>query len=889
MQCFEKFTVQQVLCALKQQTGRPGGAPDAAAGVPCAARQTRDGGSVCEGTGLSMRDQVTQRIQEVPREASFDMLDRVLASAGMGAWRWRPGEQHLEVSPVAAGLLGLGDASTLAMVQLPERFIPQDRPRLQSLFTAPDPDSQLPSLVLRRLSESGELQWLRISGCSVAMQRARAAELLGTIEDVSAMAMDALAMAACFSGEPLLHLVASTSGTVTWVNEAWETVLGVCPAQLQGRPLLELLHPDDRERTASELERTLALTSAEAMQGTAGRAHLASLAGDTGTVSGNYEFSNRYRHSDGSYRIIQWSAVLLVDEQLLYGIGRDITQHRETERRLEEVAAVFSSTGEGVIITDTDGMIRDVNAAFTRITGYTAEEVRGRNTAVLASGRHDARFFSEMWKELRDKGIWRGEMWNRRKDGEIYPQRMTLSRIRAENGEERGYVSVFSDVSGIKKAEEQLQFLAYHDPLTKLPNRELVKEHLSHAIARCRRSGNKLALMFLDLDGFKNVNDSLGHLAGDNLLQQAAERLQQALRAEDSIGRIGGDEFVIMIEGVQQDADVAPVAEKVVQALRPAFHIEGREVSVSGSLGISLYPDDGESVTTLMRNADSAMYSAKDGGRDQYRFYSQQLTTRAFEHVLLDNALRAALEREEFRVAYQPQVNLESGQIIGLEALLRWQHPAMGTMAPGRFIPHAERCGLITPIGNWVMETACRQGVHWLEQGLDFGHVAVNVAAPQFAAEDFLESVNDCLRRTGLPPHHLELEITESILLRDSLGAIQRMRDLRALGVRFSIDDFGTGYSSLSYLNRMPIDRLKLDRSFVSHITTETSDQIIAEAVVALGKAMSISVLAEGVETQQQAEMLLGMGCVQGQGFRYSIPLYPDRLEPFLFRHCRRS
>jgi len=822
-----------------------------------------------------------------PREhAALAGLSQVLGSAGIGAWCWHPSSEHIELSATAAELLGLHQ-QRIAVMSVVEQVIPNDRKRLESILRRWHGGEDNSPLVVRILRPTGQLDWLRISGHCAPANSEHERLCQGTVEDISSEARNSLTLAACFPESPLLHLLATADGLVKWVSRGWRDVLGIDLEALRGLQLVELLHPDDVERTSAEFARTLALTDADTGDQLLDGREIRMVSGGAEHVAGRYEFSNRYRHSNGSYRQIHWFAVFLVERGLLYGIGRDITEMDEAQRRLEEVAAVFTSTGEGVLITDHSGAIRDVNDAFTQITGYARDEVRGRNTAMLASGRHDAAFFDKMWNELRTHGIWRGEMWNRRKDGEIYPQRTTISRIRAEGGEERGYVSVFSDISGIKKTEEQLQFLAYHDPLTKLPNRELVKEHLSQAIARCKRSGNKVALMFLDLDGFKNVNDSLGHLAGDNLLQQAALRLQKALRAEDHVARIGGDEFVIMIEGVQRDADVAPVAEKLVQALRAAFLIEGREVSVSGSLGISLFPDDGESVTTLMRNADSAMYSAKEAGRDQFRFYSQQLTTRAFEHVLLDNALRVALEREELRVAYQPQVNLSNGQIIGVEALLRWQHPAMGTVAPGRFIPHAERCGLITGIGNWVMEAACRQGVNWLAQGLQFGHVAVNVAAPQFAADDFLETVSDCLRRTGLPPQLLELEITESILLKDSLGAIQRMCDLRALGVRFSIDDFGTGYSSLSYLNKMPIDRLKLDRSFVSQITTEASDRISAEAVIALGKAMNIRVLAEGIETQQQADTLLAMGCTDGQGFRYSIPLYADRLEPFLFRYCR--
>ena len=564
------------------------------------------------------------------------------------------------------------------------------------------------------------------------------------------------------------------------------------------------------------------------------------------------------------------------------GVLLEVTELRCAQQQLAEAAAAFGSSGEGIVITDERGTIRDVNRAFISITGYRREEAVGRNARLLRSRRHGAGVYRQLRESLRRDGQWRGELWNRRKDGEVFPHMVTVTRI---DDARSGYVAVFTDISRLKDNERQLERLAHYDRLTQLPNRALIVQQLQVALQRAQQRGSGLAVIFMDVDSFKAVNDSLGHVAGDRLLSVAARRLRAALRHEDRVGRIGGDEFLLVIEDLESPQQAARVAEQVIDALRAPVAINGRELTVTASLGISLYPQDGADTEALMSHADAAMYSAKEQGRDTFRFYSQRMTEHAFQHLLLDSALREAQQRGELHLTFQPQVALADKRLTGLEVLLRWHHPVLGIMPPTRFIPHAERTGLIRAIGEWALTAACGQGARWLAAGIDFGTLAVNVSAPQFRDPRFVPTVLRILRETGLPADRLELEITESVLLRDTEELLLHMSQLREAGVRFAIDDFGTGYSSLAYLRRMPIDRLKLDRSFVTELVSDDNARIIAGAVIALGRALGIRVLAEGVEDEAQEILLARLGCTEAQGYRFSMPLFAEKIETIL--HAR--
>jgi diguanylate cyclase (GGDEF)-like protein/PAS domain S-box-containing protein len=560
----------------------------------------------------------------------------------------------------------------------------------------------------------------------------------------------------------------------------------------------------------------------------------------------------------------------------------DITERKRVEEQLKLAAKVFESTTEGVTITDTDGRILAVNKAFTLVTGYSEAEVLGRNPNLLQSGRHDPAFYAAMWASVRQTGHWQGEVWNRRKDGEVYPEWLTINSVQNEAGAISNYVGVFADISAIKKSQEQLDYLAHHDPLTDLPNRLLLTARLTHALQRAHRETRQVAVIFLDLDRFKNFNDTFGHPAGDRLLQAVARRLHECVREEDTVARLGGDEFLLIAEDLAWSRDAAPVAQKVLDALNRPFTLPGDEdlgeIYVTASLGVSLYPQDGEEVATLVKNADAAMYRAKDQGRNNFQFYTTELTAIAFERFTLETCLRHALEREELAVYFQPMLELAGSRIVGVEALARWRHPDLGLVAPDRFIPLAEDTGLIVPIGEWVLRAACAQTKTWQAAGHPTLRLAVNVSGRQFLQKDLTLVIVRVLQDTGFDPHLLELEITESFISENAEQTIASLWRLKELGISLAIDDFGTGYSSLSQLKRFPIDKLKIDRSFVRDIASDADDTAITRAIIAMGHSLQLQVIAEGVESRQQHDFLLAEGCDQAQGYLYSPPVPAEEL-----------
>ncbi len=550
---------------------------------------------------------------------------------------------------------------------------------------------------------------------------------------------------------------------------------------------------------------------------------------------------------------------------------------------LKQAAAVFESTRDGVLITDLAPRIVAVNRAYTEITGFSAEEVVGRNPAVLRSGRHDESFYQAMWAQLLETGSWQGEVWNRRKTGELYPQWLSISTVPDEHGLPRHYVGVFTDISQLRQSEEQLQHLAHHDPLTGLPNRLLAQSRLQHAIERSERHGFQVAAVYLDLDRFKNVNDSLGHPVGDELLVLLAQRLRGRLREEDTLARLGGDEFLLVLESINAPRQASTVAQALIDALAQPFTLSGgQEIFIGMSVGISLCPGDASSVTELIQHADLAMYQAKRSGRNTFRFHTDALSVAASERLEMETRLRRALSAGEFVLHYQPLIDARNGSPAGVEALVRWQPPGEPLVPPGRFIPIAEETGLIVPLGEWVLRTACAQAQAWLQAGLPPRVMAVNLSVRQFHCGDLVAVVRQVLVDTGLPAHLLELELTESMFLEHAEQAIATLHALKALGVRLAIDDFGTGYSSLAYLKRFPIDKLKIDQSFVRGLADDANDREIAATIIAMARVFKLEVLAEGVETAQQIEFLRGHGCDFYQGFYFHRPAPLGQIEPWL-------
>jgi diguanylate cyclase (GGDEF)-like protein/PAS domain S-box-containing protein len=565
------------------------------------------------------------------------------------------------------------------------------------------------------------------------------------------------------------------------------------------------------------------------------------------------------------------------------GTGRDITARVRAEAEMRKLSSAIQQTADCVMITDRDGVIEYVNAAFEQTTGYARDEVLGCKPSLVKSGMHGASFYEELWRTVLAGETFSGVFVNRKKSGELYSEEKTISPLRDERGRITHFISTGKDITERMQAQERLQHIAHHDALTGLPNRVLLLDRLEQALARAHWQQRVVGVLFLDLDRFKNVNDTLGHDVGDALLKAMAARLQSCVRERDSVARLGGDEFAVLLEDVAHAEDISGIAGKILGAFSLPFTIYSNELFITASIGISMYPADGTSSATLLKNADAAMYRAKDLGKNNYQFYSADMSTAAFERLTLETSLRRALERSEFVLHYQPQVDLVSGRLIGVEALLRWQHPDFGLLAPTQFISIAEETGAIVPIGEWVARSAILQAMRWRKAGFPDLRVAVNVSSRQFNEPSFLETVKYLLEETGFPPAALELEITESVIMKNAEVTIERLHALHAMGVRFAIDDFGTGYSSLSYLRRFAIHTLKIDKSFVRDIV-EGDDVEIVKTIIGMARGLRLAVIAEGVETREQLVFLKSHGCHGAQGYLIARPLPVERMSERLQR-----
>ncbi|MDH5636853.1 MAG: EAL domain-containing protein [Nitrospinota bacterium] len=561
----------------------------------------------------------------------------------------------------------------------------------------------------------------------------------------------------------------------------------------------------------------------------------------------------------------------------------DVTEKDDTEEKLRIAAKIYESSEEGVVVTDREGIIQFVNPAFTTITGYSPEEALGRNPSILRSGRHTQEFYELMWGSLRAEGRWEGEIWNRNKNGEAYLERLRITSIKDTAGRTTHYTAIFSDLTQIRDTEEKIRYQAYHDILTGLPNRSLYFDRVRQAITRAQRAGKKLGVMFLDLDDFKKINDRLNHSAGDLMLQGVATRLVSCLRETDTVARIGGDEFTILLEDVDGEKQSSVVAEKIMRSISEPYFYNSEELFVSTSLGISIYPADGATVEDLIKNADIAMYHAKDLGKNNYQFFTESMNQKVVKRLEAETNLRKALDKDEMFACYQPKVDLKTGRIVGMEALIRWRRDGLDIVLPNEFIPLAEETGLILGLDEWMLGKACTFNRRIHEGGdEEFSvavNVAVNVSAKAFESPDLVKSIQDVVALSGLPPRFIELEVTESSIIRNMDQAVMVLSRLRELGFNISMDDFGTGYSSLSYLARLPINILKIDRSFIVDLAANPKSRSIAKAIVSMSHEMDIKVVAEGVENTEQLEYLRGIDCDEVQGYLFCRPLLENDME----------
>jgi len=600
---------------------------------------------------------------------------------------------------------------------------------------------------------------------------------------------------------------------------------------------------------------------------------------------GGREMEVRRRRKNGDEFWASMSLSLVRDEQGqptgLIGYLRDITDRLEAEQNLRLHSRIFENSDEAIIVTDAKEHIVAVNPSFCRITGFTAQEVLGKTPRLFRSGQHDTVFYENVWAALTSTGRWQGEMWDRRKNGDEFPQWASITAVRNSQGEITHYFSIFSDITERKLQEEQIHHMAYYDDLTGLPNRALLFKLLDQALNESRRSRNIGALLFIDLNRFKPINDTLGHDAGDQLLKEVGQRFCNVLRDTDVVCRHGGDEFVVALMNVARHEEPGIVAQKLISVLDEPFLILGHELQIGASIGISIFPDDAFDAETLLRYADIAMYRAKQSDNDSYVYFSHEMNQKSLDRLKIEAGLKRALDRHELLLYYQPKVALDGGHIVGAEALVRWQHPERGMVPPGEFIPVAEETGLIIAIGDWVMDAACAQARQWLDAGMPTTRIAVNLSARQFAP-GLPDRVKAVLEKYQLPPQWLELEITESMLMHSAESVIALMDELTAFGVSLSLDDFGTGYSSLSYLKRFPIETLKIDRSFIMGTPDDANDCAIAGAIVSMAKRLRHRVIAEGVETAEQVEFLRTLGCHEIQGYFFSPPVPAEKFAQFI-------
>lgn len=659
-------------------------------------------------------------------------------------------------------------------------------------------------------------------------------------------------------------------GTITYVNANYCRYFGRTCEDLIDKRFL----PQSPEEDSERIERELA-------------DNLRRLAASSDKENAFFVTEARTFRADRELRWQRWLNRGLFDSAgrvtEIQSTGQDITEQRKTEEQLRLSAAVFDNTSQGIVITDTTPEIIAINRAFTEINGYSAEDVLGRNPNLLKSGCHEPEFYAAFWSELLAQGHWRGEIWNRRKDGEIYPQWVSINAVHSESGLTTHYVGVFSDLSDIKRSEAQIERLAHRDPLTDLPNRLLFRTQLEQALLRAGANRTRVGMLLVDIDGFRHVNDSLGHTVGDLALREVAKRLTALVRIDETVARISGDELALLIEA---DADIdtraAMMAERIGESLRKPFQVNDTEILMSASIGIAGYPEDGTDVSELLQNCDAALYQAREAGGNTYRHYARSLTDHARERVTLTSELNRAIERDELVLHYQPLVETATGRITGLEALVRWQHPERGMVFPDNFIRLAEETGLIIPLGAWVLRRACNQALEWGAAELPFGRIAVNVSGIQVQRSDFTRTLASILHETGLDAARIELELTETIVMDLREDAPQLLGDLKRLGIALAMDDFGTGYSSLAYLKGLPFDTLKIDRSFISGLPDDVAGGAIVTAITTLCNDLAFEALAEGVETEAQRQFLLGVGCRRAQGYLFSRPVPPEEVERLL-------
>lgn len=658
----------------------------------------------------------------------------------------------------------------------------------------------------------------------------------------------------------VILIVINSQGVVEMINKKGCEVLGYDEEEIIGKNWFENFLPDSVKKQVLDHADNIINKKPEASQ----------------------YFENLVVTKSGEERLIAWSNIKLYDEKgevvAHLSSGEDITERKKLENKLLLAQKIIESTSDAIMVTDLSGKIIDINPAYTAITGYSKEEALGKNPRFSKSEKHNKDFFDLMWRSVLVTGSWSGEVWDIHKDGHLYPKLLSINTVYDDKGNPLVYTGIFSDISSLKEAEEKLHRIAYYDLLTGLPNRSMFLDRLSHEIAAYHRSGAGFALLFIDLDKFKNINDTLGHTAGDELLKEAASRIRSHLRELDTVARLGGDEFTVILSDTESQQKIAQIATMLIGILKKPFYIAGSEVYIGASIGISMCPRDGDTIGALTKYADMAMYHAKNNGRNTFSFFTEKLNEEVHKGIRLEKELRGALLHNEFILYYQPKISLADNKITGVEALIRWNHPDRGIVSPSEFISVAEETGLILPIGEWVIRTAVKKLSEWKRMKLDPVSISINLSLKQFCEKNFLTKILELARESGVNMQQVGFEITESMLMENPERSVKVMEEMKNNGINLAIDDFGTGYSSLSYLRQFPLDTLKIDQSFVRDIMTDPDDAAIVKTIISMAKSLGLAVVAEGVETKEQKDFLAKRRCQEGQGFLFAKPMPEEEL-----------
>jgi diguanylate cyclase (GGDEF)-like protein/PAS domain S-box-containing protein len=811
-----------------------------------------DGGEITGAIVVNQDITERKRAEDALRE-SEEILANAQEMTHLGSWKWRVASGEVTWSDEMYRIYGLSpDAGEITFERAMACTHPDDRANVAGQVQAMLDGKEVDYYECRVVRPDGVERWVLARSVVRRDAEQKPVEVIGTVQDITERKLaeqqlrESEARFRTLSEVAFEGIFIHDQGRIVDCNPTFAAMLGYEIEEIRKLTVFQLVVPAQHELVRRSMRERYEIP----LELTAVRKD-----GSTFTVE---VFGKPLDYHGRTLRVAS---------------VRDTTARLRAETQMRKLSSALEQTADTVMITNRAGVIEYVNPGFENTTGYSRAEAVGQTPSLVKSGKQGAGFYKKLWETILAGEVFSEVFVNRRKDGSLYYEEKTITPLKDAAGEIASFVATGKDVTERMQTQERLQHMAQHDALTELPNRLLFMDRLKQALARARWHERLVAVLFVDMDRFKTINDTLGHEAGDRLLQALAVRFTSSVRDGDTVARFGGDEFVILLDDVGSEKDIGAVAHKVLEALAPPFAIDGQSLYVTASIGVSLYPNDGEDSGTLLKNADIAMYRAKDLGKNNYQFYSADMSARAFERLTLESSLRHAIERHEFRLHYQPQIDTASGAIIGVEALLRWQHPDFGLVAPAEFIPLLEETGLIVPVGEWVFHTACEQLRAWRAAGWPTLRLAVNLSPRQFQASGLARMVERGLATAGCDPGLIELEITENVILRHTAATLETLEALHALGVRLAIDDFGIGYSSLSYLRRYAIDTLKIDRSFVHDVPTDADDSALASAIVVLAQSLKLDVIAEGVETEAQRDFLRERGCRVMQGYLFSRPV----------------